>query len=118
MDKYYSADPNYNVYYDKKGKSGALKSHWAINARGKVPALNGVNPSPHREFDDSKTGVFIHTSNVSGKAGNYYDRQGNLHGISEGCLLIVPSGHGVNGWNEFNEQLSGIKQFLLELRRK
>lgn len=53
------ANSNY-VYYDKKGKSGALKSHWATNARGKVPALNGVDPSPHREFDDSKTGVHTH----------------------------------------------------------
>jgi len=34
------------------------------------------------------------------------------------CLLVVPSGRGVNGWNEFNEQLSGIKRFIIELKRK
>ena len=58
------ADGDYSVNYDDKGKSGALTSNWAVNARGKVPALGGINPSPYGEFDDSKVGIFIDRKSV------------------------------------------------------
>jgi hypothetical protein len=118
------ADGRYTVNYDAKGKSGLLPSHWAVNARGKVPALDGVNPSPHREYNDSKTGIFIHASNNTGFAGNYISKKdGLLHGISEGCLLIVPTQYDVKGkamnigFDQFNQQLQGVPRFTLDLTR-
>ena len=37
--------------------------------------------------------------------------------ITTGCLLIVPSGHGMNGFDEFNSQLQGVSAFHLVLTR-
>jgi len=118
------ADGSYQGNFDARGKSGALKSNYTINNRWKVPALGGVNPSPHRDFVDSKTGIFIHASNKSGFAGNYTSkRDGQLHGISEGCLLIVPTQYDIQGnvistgFDQFNSQMQGASNFLLELNR-
>ena len=44
--------------------------------------------------------------------------EGHLGAVSSGCLLIVPSRKGINiGWDEFNQQLSGVKRFTLILKR-
>ena len=116
------ANGEYSVNYDKKGKSGSLESHWTLNNRGKVPVLGEINPSPYRTFKDAKDGIFIHSSNRNGKAGNYKNNEGELHGISEGCLLIVPSRYTsngvINGWDQFNIQLKGVNRFLIQLNRK
>ncbi len=118
------ADGVYSFNYDEKGKSGNLKSHWAVNNRGKVPALDGVNPSPYADFPDAKVGIFIHAPNKTGYAGNYKSTQGKLHGISEGCLLIIPSKYDRkgnsqnNGWDQFNKQISGVKSGVLRIRRE
>lgn len=37
--------------------------------------------------------------------------------VSTGCIIIVPSGHGENGWDEFNEQLRGVSTFHFVLNR-
>ena len=102
-------DGIYNVSYDKVGKSGILKSNWAVEGRNKVPARNGVNPAfPNRE-PAYLNGVFIHRSNNSGYAGG---------GVSKGCPLIVPSfNNSENGWDEFTKQLEGVKQFKMILKR-
>jgi len=103
------ADGEYTVYYDKKGKSGALKSNWALEKRNNIPAKGEVNPA----FPDRKpgylNGVFIHRSNNNGYAG------GN---VSQGCILICPSSKSPgSGWNEFNRQLESVKQFKMILKR-
>ena len=112
----------YEFNYDAAGKSGKLKSHWAVENRGNVPALDGFNPNPNATTDRRfKNGIFIHTSNKSGFAGSYNNGK---NGISEGCLLIVPSLYdkqGVstnNGWNQFNQQLQGVKKGVLQIIRK
>ncbi len=116
------ADGTYQFNYDDRGKSGKLQSHWAVENRGNIPALNGYNPNPNastnREF---KNGIFIHTSNKNGFAGTYNNGK---NGISEGCLLIVPSIYDTkgisinNGWDQFNQQLQGVKEGTLQVIRK
>jgi RHS repeat-associated protein len=103
------ADGEYNVYYDKVGKSGALKSNWAVEGRGKVPARGGVNPAYPSRDPGYLNGVFIHRSNNNGYAGG---------GVSKGCPLICPSlNNPGNGWDEFNQQLQGVSRFKMILKR-
>ena len=118
------ADGEYMVNYDNRGKSGNLKSHWAINGRGKVPANNGINPSPYRDYDDALVGTFIHSTRDDGFMGNYFSRKRNdIGGISEGCLIIAPSVYGTEGklvrkgWDQYNNQLKGVNKHLLILIR-
>jgi len=108
----------YTVNYRSPGKSGKLKSNWAINNTNPVDCLDGNNPSPIDPFSSTqKNGAYIHTSNKNGFAGSFY-KNGNVTGaITTGCLLIVPSGHGMNGFDEFNSQLQGVSSFLLILNR-
>lgn len=103
------AEGEYNVYYDKDGKSGILKSNWAIEGRGKIPARGSVNPAYPKRRPGYLDGVFIHRSNNSGYAGGR---------VSEGCPLICPSYNNPgNGWDEFNQQLQGVSQFKMILKR-
>ena len=103
-------DGMYEVNYRIPGKSGNLKSNWAINNTNPVDCINGINPSPIKPYSSTqKNGIYIHRSNNNGFAGGT---------VSTGCLLIVPSGYGVNGWNEFNQQLRGVNSFTLLLQRK
>ena len=107
----------YVVYFDFKGKSGKIKSHWAINNRKAINCLNGENPSPINPYSKTqKAGIFIHSSNADGYAG--VDKNKKIYAISSGCLIIVPSGHGENGWDEFNMQFKGLKSFKLKLNRR
>ena len=103
------ADGEYTVYYDKVGKSGVLKSNWAVEGRGNVPARNGVNLAFPNRKPGYLNGVFIHRSNNNGYAGG---------GVSKGCPLICPSYNNPNnGWDEFNQQLQGVSQFKMILTR-
>lgn len=117
------ADGNYRFNFDAKGKSGKLKSNWAVENRGRVPALGGYNPNPNVIGGDRayKTGIFIHSSNQNGYAGTYNEGE---NGISEGCLLICPTQKDIygqviqKGFDQFNEQLKGVQNGVLELNRK
>lgn len=112
------ADGTYTVNYRDRGKTGKLSSNWAVNNAGPVDCINGVNPSPIAPYSSTqKNGVYIHCSNKSGWAGTY-EKDGHFGAVSSGCLLIVPSRKGINiGWDEFNQQLSGVKRFTLILKR-
>lgn len=106
-------DGRYTVNYRNPGKSGALKSNWAVNNTGPVPGLDGVNPSPVNPYSSThKDGIYIHRSNNNGYAGGT---------VSTGCLLIVPTQYDVKGnatnmgWDQFNQQLQGVKSFTLDL---
>lgn len=109
------ADGDYNVNYDAEGKNGgrtALQSNWAVNGRGRVPNYwsNPLNPN---QIDDDghyySMGIFIHSSNRSGYAGLTKNPRGP---VSAGCLLISPK-----DWKNFNNQLKGVNNFLLQIRR-
>lgn len=108
------ADGEYQVIYDEIGKSGVLKSHWAVEGRGRVPARNGINPAHPDRDPGYLEGVFIHRSNKDGWAGG---------GVSQGCPLIVPSRYDNKGdlvspgWDQFNEQLDGLQEYLMILKR-
>lgn len=105
-------DGKYTVNYVNPGKTGKLKSNWAINDRKAVNSLDGVNPSPIDPYSSTqKDGIFIHRSNNDGSAGGV---------ISTGCLLIVPTKYVDNkpiniGWDQFNTQLQGVRSFQLIL---
>lgn len=45
-------------------------------------------------------------------------KDGQYHPLSTGCLIIAPSRNGKPGWNEFNNQLQGIKKAFLRLTRQ
>jgi len=115
-------DGDYTVYYRDPGKKGPLNSHWAINNTHAVNSLDGRNPSPIEPYSSTqKDGAYIHTSNKNGWAGVKYDKEGKLHAVTTGCLLIVPSQYDINGnvktigWDQFNQQLNGLSQYHLEL---
>ena len=120
-------DGEYTVYYRSPGKSGSLKSNWAVENTNPVDCLDGQNPSPLSPYSRThKNGIYIHTSNKNGYAGKIYDRNtGKLKSaISTGCLLIVPSKYDKNGkpsnngWDQFNDKLRGVKSFKMLLHRE
>lgn len=94
-------DGVYTVYYRSPGKSGALKSNWAINNTGPVNCLDGKNPSPIQPYSKTqKNGIYIHCTNNNGWAGSP---------VSTGCLLLVPSRPHKPGWTEFDNQLRAAR---------
>lgn len=105
-------DGQYNVNFKNPGKTGSIKSNWALENTEYIPALDGVNPNPAATSKTHKNGVYVHKSNKNGGM-LPMDKKGIVHPISTGCPIIVPSGHSQEGWNEFNTQLSGVKNYLL-----
>ncbi len=84
------AEGTYTVNYDEAGKSGSIKSHWAINERKRVPTMDGrINFSPFATESTYGTpyadGVFIHRTNLDGGAG--YSKTA---AVSSACLLLTP----------------------------
>ena len=106
------ADGDYSLDHLNPGeKPGPFGSLWTINGRGRVEGLGGFNPRhPKRSY---LTGAFVHRSNNDGWAGTFVGKDGRLHGVSEGCLLIVPQ-----QWDKFDRQLSNAKHGLLRLTRR
>ncbi len=101
----------YNVNFSKIVKSGSLTSHWIVNNGNPVDCLFGINPSPKRFHPFSSTQknrIWFHRSNNDGRAGG---------SVSTGCIIIIPSSHGENGWDEFNSQLQGVSNFHFVLNR-
>jgi hypothetical protein len=99
----------YEVNFRDPGKSKAPFSNWAINNTNAVNCLFGENRSPDGYSKTQKNGVYFHsTLGNNGKLGSR---------TSTGCIIIVPSGHGENGWNEFNTQLNGVSSFHFVLNR-
>ena len=107
------ADGDYTVNYRIPGKSGSLKSNWAVNDTKPVDCLDGINPSPLPDAYSStqKDQIYIHRSNNDGSM------LPNGTPVSTGCIIIVPSRQGRIGWNEFNQQLSGVSSFHMRLTR-
>ena len=105
------ADGDYTVNYRDPGKSGPLSSNWAVNDAEPVNCLDGKNPNPKGYSPTQKNGIYIHRSNNNG------DMLPSGHPVSTGCIIIVPSRTGKNGWNEFNQQLSGVSSFKMRLKR-
>jgi hypothetical protein len=102
-------DGEYEVDWLDPGKSKAPYSHWAVNNTDPVDCLFGENRSPDGYSKTQKNGVYFHsTLSNNGRVGSR---------TSTGCILIVPSGHGENGWNEFNAQLQNVSIFHFVLNR-
>ncbi len=104
------ANGEYEVNFRNPGKSGRIKSNWAVNNTRAVNCLFGCNPNPIDPYSSTqKDGIYFHsTLGNEGKVGSR---------TSTGCILIVPSGNGENGWNEFNVQLSKVSSFHFVLNR-
>lgn len=106
-------DGDYVVSHLGKGeRPGPYNSMFAVNNRGKIPEWTDYNPRFPKRDPAYLEGVFIHRPNWNGFAGEYY-KNGRMHGVSEGCLLIPPK-----DWSSFNNQLSLTKSFILQLKRK
>ncbi len=101
------ANGEYHVNYIENGKKPPLASNYAVNNKGPVDCLNGINPSPINPYSSTqKNAIYIHATNVNGKAG------GNI-AASTGCLLI----QGGTQWNNFKAQI-GARDFKLILNRR
>jgi hypothetical protein len=94
----------YDGNYDDVGKGSRLKSNYTLNHRGNVPDLRGRDPLTGAE---NLTGVFIHSSNSNGFAG-----EKNGRAVSEGCLLIAPT-----DWIDFQTRLGQTKNFKVQVIR-
>ena len=106
------AEGTYTVNYDEAGKSGSIKSHWAINERKRVPTMDGrINFSPFATESTYGTpyadGVFIHRTNLDGGAG--YSKTA---AVSSACLLLTPKDFII-----YDTVLKGVQQYKLTLYR-
>ena len=106
------ANGEYDVNYVVPGKGGDLRSNYAVENRGAVDCLNGVNPSPP-QFDPhsptQKDKIFIHPTNRRGRV-IYNLKEGKA--VSSGCLLINAA-----EWDAFERQV-GPRNFKLILNRR
>ena len=106
------ANGEYDVNYVVPGKGGDLRSNYAVENRGAVDCLNGVNPSPP-QFDPhsptQKDQIFIHPTNRGGRV--IYDLANGV-AVSSGCLLI-----NADEWDAFERQV-GPRDFKLILNRR
>lgn len=93
------ADGLYDVKYDKVGKTGTIKSHYAVNGRDFVPCVGGINPNPRATNRTQKNGVFVHRTGFGGKANGR---------VSEGCLLILDS-----QWYRYEQQVGKNNHTLI-----
>ena len=108
FEKYGAIDNGeYEVIYDAKGKSGKIPSNYAVNGRGYVPCLGGVNPNPGAASKTHKNGVFVHRTGSNGFAGKI-----GKNAISTGCPLI----HSAQ-WERFERQI-GRSSFTMIINRK
>ena len=101
------ADGYYDVTYDKKGKSGATPSNYAVESRKPVDCLDNINYAynnniPGAYSPTEKDGIFVHRTNNNGYAG------GN---VSTGCPLIRAS-----DWKSFKNMV-GANGFKMIIRR-
>ena len=64
-----------------------------------------------------KNRTYVHRCNINGDM-LPLGKDGQYHPLSTGCLIIAPSRNGKPGWNEFNNQLQGIKKAFLRLTRQ
>ena len=105
-------DGEYDVMYTPQGKTGKLKSHYAVNNKAPVNCLNGVNPSPpeyHPYSSTQKDKIYVHATNYNGYAGHNRNRK---VAVSTGCPLI----HGAQ-WARFERQI-GRSSFKMIINRK
>lgn len=118
---------DYDVYYDKKGKSGKIKSHWSVEKRAPVDCLYGINYAFLHGYPDAysktqKDKIWIHRSNTDGSM-LFKNSNGTYCGVSTGCPIIVPSIYNKGklikrGWDQFDQQLQGLHKFHMVIKRK
>jgi hypothetical protein len=108
------ADGNYTVNRVGKDNLGTYDSPWVVESRGtKIPAMNGFNPAFKERNPGYLINVFIHRPNNDGWTGTYTNSYEQLHGVSEGCLLIAP-----NQWNAYQDVLNNVNNYHLRLNRQ
>ena len=128
----FTMSSNYNEYGAIKNgdyslnyieAAGPMGTHWTINNREAVDCINDYNTAwyKHKETNPysatQKNRTYVHRCNLNGDM-LPLGRDGQYHPLSTGCLIIAPSRNGKPGWNEFNNQLQGIKKAFLRLTRQ
>jgi len=130
----FTMSSNYNEYGAIKNgdysldyiedRTGPMGTHWAINKRGPVDCVNDYNAAwyNHKETNPysatQKDKTYVHRCNLNGDMLPLGSKDGKYHPLSTGCLIIAPSRKGKPGWNEFNNQLQGVKKAFLRLTRQ
>ena len=105
------ANGQYEVHRHYPGPYG---SEWAINKRGKVPALNGFNPAYPDRSPGYLDNTLIHRNDLGGFTWRRYSyKEKRMVNISEGCLII-----NYDKWDRFNATFENLSKFLLVLNRK
>jgi len=128
----FTMSSNYNEYGAIKNgdyslnyveATGPMGTHWTINNREAVDCINDYNTAwyKHKETNPysatQKNRTYVHRCNLNGDM-LPLGKDGQYHPLSTGCLIIAPSRNGKPGWNEFNNQLQGIKKAFLRLTRQ
>ena len=128
----FTMSSNYNEYGAIKNgdyslnyveATGPMGTHWTINNREAVDCINDYNTAwyKHKETNPysatQKNRTYVHRCNLNGDM-LPLGKDGLYHPLSTGCLIIAPSRNGKPGWNEFNNQLQGVKKAFLRLTRQ
>lgn len=119
----YGAIKNGDYSLDYVNEAGPMGTHWTINNREAVDCVNNINYAwyKHKETKPysatQKDKTYVHRSNLNGDMFPI-GKDGKYHPLSTGCLIIAPSKNGRYGWNEFNNQLQGIKKAFLRITRQ
>lgn len=119
----YGAIKNGDYSLDYVEATGPMGTHWTINNREAVDCINDYNTAwyKHKETNPysatQKNRTYVHRCNLNGDM-LPLGKDGQYHPLSTGCLIIAPSRNGKPGWNEFNNQLQGIKKAFLRLTRQ
>ena len=105
-----------------KESYGPYNTPFAVNNKGKVPALGNYNPAYPNRKPAYLDYVYIHRSNSNGWAGWKYVGEKEV-AVSKGCLLVTPSRYNQDGtiktigWDQFCIQLKNVNFFLLQIKR-
>ena len=105
-----------------KESYGPYNTPFAVNNKGKIPALGNYNPAYPNRKPAYLDGVYIHRSNNNGWAGWKCVGEKEV-AVSKGCLLVTPSRYNQDGtiktigWDQFCIQLKNVNYFLLQIRR-
>ena len=97
-------DGKYDCKWVPYTKKDGIPKNYLLNDGDAIDTIDGNrNPGPDRYSDTQKDAIFLHRTNMDGKA---WDP------VSKGCLLIKAS-----QWNEFENKM-GKNPFKIILQRK
>lgn len=107
-------DGVYDGSWKEWSGNGSIPKNYVLNGEGPIETIDG-NRTPKyagRYSNTQKDKIYIHRTNLNGKAGWALNENKQEKAVSFGCLLIKAS-----QWSEFENQL-GKNNFKVILQRK